>query len=112
MAIPHAKPAEPVDVRPLGDRLSSAQTTTLVKTDALEVIRLVLPAGKDMPPHAVPGELTLQCLEGKVVFRTNDSECELTPGILIYLRGSDQHWLQAIENSSLLLTILLQHKSP
>ena len=31
MAIQHAKPGEIVDVRPLGERLASSQTTTLVK---------------------------------------------------------------------------------
>lgn len=51
MAIPHAKPAEVIDVRPLGARLRDTQTTTLVKTDALEVIRLVLPAGKEIQRH-------------------------------------------------------------
>ena len=46
MAIPHAKPGEVVDVRPLGSGLSAASTWTIVKTDALEVIRIVLPAGE------------------------------------------------------------------
>ena len=68
MAIPHAKPAEIVGVLPLGGRLGVVQTTTLIKTRSLEVIRLVLPAGKEIPPHTVPGEITVQCLEGRVLF--------------------------------------------
>ena len=48
MAIPHAKPGEVVDVRPLGAALSAANSWTIVKTDALEVIRIVLPAGKEV----------------------------------------------------------------
>ncbi|HUG71775.1 MAG TPA: cupin domain-containing protein [Pirellulaceae bacterium] len=84
---------------------------TLVKTDSLEVIRLVLPAGKDIKPHEVPGEITVQCLEGKVAFRTESSELELTAGKMIYLAGSDKHSVRAVEDSSLLVTILLQHKS-
>jgi quercetin dioxygenase-like cupin family protein len=111
MAIPHAKPAEVIDVRPLGAQLEEAQTTTLVKTDALEVIRLVLPAGKELKPHEVPGEITVQCLEGKVVFGTEESECELTAGKLLYLAGSDEHSLRAVDDSSLLVTILLKHKA-
>ena len=108
MAISHAKPAELVDVSALGSNLASAQTTTLVKTDSLEVIRLVLPAGKALKPHEVPGEITVQCLEGKVAFCAGDSECELTTGKLIYLAGSDEHSLRAVEDSSLLVTILLK----
>ena len=38
----------------------------LFKTEELEVIRLVLAAGKSLPPHKVPGEITIQCLEGRI----------------------------------------------
>jgi len=112
MAFPHAKPAEVIDVRPLGARLRDTQTTTLVKTDALEVIRLVLPAGKEIQRHKVAGEITVQCLEGDVVFTTEQSKCELTAGNLLYLSGSDDHALRAVEDSALLVTILLEHKQP
>lgn len=108
MAIPHAVPAEVIDIRPFGAELEDAQTTTLVKTGCLEVIRLVLPAGKKIKRHSVPGEITVQCLEGTVVFSTEQSECELTAGKLLYLVGSDEHALRAVENSSLLVTILLE----
>ena len=66
MAIPHAKPGTVIDVRPLGAAISNNSTATLVKTDTLEVIRIVMPAGKDIPRHDVPGEITVQCLEGNV----------------------------------------------
>ena len=38
MAIPHAKPGQVVNVRPLGAALDSAQTSTLVRTADVEVI--------------------------------------------------------------------------
>lgn len=110
MAIPHAAPVEPVDVRPLGSKLQYERTKTLVKTSALEVIRLVLPAGKVIPSHQVPGELTAHCLEGKVVFGAGSSEVELTAGTFVYLEGSTSHSVRAVEDSSLLVTILLVHK--
>ncbi len=111
MAITHAGPAETVDVRPLGNKLAAAQTTTLVKTELIEVIRLVLPAGKELARHKVPGEITLQCLEGKVQLRTANRECVLSTGDLVYLDGAQEHSLQAEVGSSLLLTILLTHKT-
>src|SRR5262249_35697375 len=64
MAIPHAKPGEVVDVRPLGSALASAQTKTVVRAEQVEVIRLVVPAGKEIPEHKAKGEIVVQCLEG------------------------------------------------
>ncbi len=107
MAMSHAQPGEIVDVRPLADTLAGAQTQTLIKTSSLEVIRLVMPAGKKLPPHRVPGEITVQCLEGRVDFRTGGAIRELTAGSLLYLEGGSEHALDALEHSSLLVTILL-----
>lgn len=107
MAIPHAASAEVFDVRPLGARLKGEITKTLVKTDTLEVIRIVLPAGKQLPPHRVEGEITVQCLEGRFSFEANGKTHELSPGQMLYLSGGATHALHGIEDSSLLLTILL-----
>lgn len=107
MAIPHAKPGDVIDVRPLGTQIAASQTTTLIKTDTLEVIRLVLPAGKEVPPHRVDGEITVQCLEGKVEFSAGGVTRPLTGGSLLFLRGSEEHALRAIADSSVLVTILL-----
>jgi quercetin dioxygenase-like cupin family protein len=100
---------EIIDVRPLGTGFDEARTTTLIKTNQLEVIRLVLPAGKGIPEHQVAGEITVQCLEGQVEFTSNNVTRSLSPGQLIYLAGASKHSLRARENSSLLLTIQLQH---
>ena len=110
MAIPHAKAGEVVSVRPLGPALSATSTYTIVKTDSLEVIRVVLAAGKTLPPHQVPGEITVQCLEGKVEFFVGELKRELTAGSFLYMGGSGEHAVHAIEDSSLLVSILLQHK--
>lgn len=111
MAIPHAKPGEVIDVRPLGPKLGDAQTTTLIKTDSIEVIRLVVPVGKEIPTHNVPGEITVQCLEGRVAFQTPDGDREMQGGSLLYLEGSHEHAVRAIDDASLLITIQLKHKS-
>ena len=106
MSIPHVKSGEVVQL-PLGPTLGSAQTTTLVKTADLELIRLVLPAGKVIPLHKAPGEITVQCLEGRVAFTAEGKTQELTAGQLLYLATAEPHALTAIEDSSLLVTILL-----
>ena len=111
MAIPHAKPGDVIDVRPLGPAVAPTKTETLVKTAALEVIRIVMPAGKDIAWHEVPGEITVHCLEGTVEFRVGELTRVLTAGTLLYLEGATKHCLRANVDSSLLVTILLEHKS-
>jgi quercetin dioxygenase-like cupin family protein len=108
MAIPHATSGQIVEVRPLGEKLKQSVTTTLIKTDKLEVIRLVLPAGKEIPPHQVTGEITVQCLEGVVGFSAQGGTTVLEPGQLLYLSGSELHALKGIEDASVLVTILLE----
>ena len=108
MAIPHAKSGEVIDLRPLGEDLAHAVTNTLVKTDRLEIIRLVVLAGKDIPPHQVAGEITVQCLEGRVAFTVGNSRRDLEAGQLLYLASEEPHSLHGIEDASVLLTILLR----
>jgi len=109
MAIPHAASGQVIDVRPLGSAIPQSVTTTLVKTKQLEVIRLVLPAGKEIPSHQVSGEITVQCLEGDIEFRAAGQSQVLSAGQLLYLSGNEPHSLKAIQNASVLVTIQLQH---
>lgn len=108
MAIPHAKSSEVIDIRPFGSALVHSKTTTLVKTDALEIIRLVIPAGKEIPEHRAPGEITVQCLEGRIDFRSNDTKQELQAGQLLYLASKEPHSLHGMEDATVLVTILLK----
>ena len=106
MSIPHANPGEVVDVRPLGAALATTPTRTLVKTDTLDVIRMVVPAGKEVPTHTAKGELVVQCLEGKVAFTAGGRTHDLEAGHLLYLPAGEPHSLRGIEDGSLLLTVL------
>jgi quercetin dioxygenase-like cupin family protein len=92
---------------PLGAALCSSKTATLVKTAELELIRLVLPAGKEIPTHKARGEITVQCLEGRVAFTAGGKTQELTAGQLLCLNAGEPHSLKGIEDSSLLLILLL-----
>jgi quercetin dioxygenase-like cupin family protein len=107
MAIPHAKPGDIVDVRPLGAALPSSQTKTLVRAEQVEVIRLLVPAGKQIEEHKAKGEIVVQCLEGRVAFTAFGKTQNLEAGKLLYLPTGEPHTVKGIENASLLLTILL-----
>ncbi|MCX8138792.1 MAG: cupin domain-containing protein, partial [Gemmataceae bacterium] len=78
-----------------------------IKTARLEVIRLVLPAGKEIPPHKVAGEITVHCLEGRVAFTALGRTQELAAGQMLYLPGHELPSLRGLEDASVLVTILL-----
>lgn len=111
MALHHAVPGEIVDIRPLGDKLASTVTATLLKSEHLQVFRLILPEGKEFREHTVPGEITVQCLEGLIEFSAGGKTQQLTAGELLYLDGGDPHALKGIEDASVLVTIFLKPKA-
>jgi quercetin dioxygenase-like cupin family protein len=106
MALPHLLPGV-VTHLPLGAALEESGTTTLIKAASFELIRLVLPAGKEIPPHKTRGEITVQCLEGRVSFSSHGQTKDLHPGDLLYLAADEVHALKAVEHSSLLVTLVL-----
>lgn len=108
MAIPHAHSGQVIDVRPLGTAFAGERTTALFKTDDLEVMRLVLPAGKSLPPHKVAGEITIQCIEGRIDVTLDRESRILDTGQLIYLARDVVHGVVAIEDASVLVTIALR----
>jgi quercetin dioxygenase-like cupin family protein len=107
MAIPHARPGEVIDVRPQGSAPAGVEVITLVKTDTLEVKRLVLPKGREIPTHRAPGEITVHCLEGRVAFTAGGSRRELEAGQMLFLNEGEPHSLDGLEDSSVLVTKLL-----
>ena len=107
MAIRHALSGELINIRPLGGAITNTLTATLYKTQHLEVFRMVLLAGKEMPEHEVVGELTVQCLEGSVEFSIGTTRDVMRSGDLKCLAGGIPHSLRAIEDSSVLVTLLL-----
>ncbi|MEZ6137086.1 MAG: cupin domain-containing protein [Pirellulaceae bacterium] len=108
MSIKHAKPSEVIHLQRLGSEIESTKTSTLFKTEAMEAIRLVLPAGKQIAEHNAPGEITVFCLEGRVKFTSQREAKELVAGDMLYLSAADPHAVEAVENSTVLVTILLK----
>ncbi|MCE9553641.1 MAG: cupin domain-containing protein [Planctomycetes bacterium] len=112
MSLPKAKPGEVIDVRPLGPRLAKAKTEVLVKSDEVEVLRLVLRDGKRIDTHSAPGEALIHCLEGEVELNLADGARNLSAGEMVYLPASEPHSVQAVADSVLLVTLLLSPTAP
>jgi len=95
---------EVVNAGPLGNALNSAHTCTLVRSDAIEVVRVIVRAGVEVPQHTSRGETTIQCLEGSVALIACGKTQILRIGNLIGLAAGEPHTLKGIEDASLLLT--------
>lgn len=105
MALAHAMPGQVVQLsRALP---ADARRVAFVKTDAFEAVQLVLRAGDEIARHAVPGYATIQCLEGSVILET-DKKIELSAGDWLYLDRGEPHSVSAVEDGSLLVTILFE----
>lgn len=107
MAIHHARSGEVIEVGPLGASVAEHQTHALIKTHKLEVLRLVMPQGKEIPIHRAPGHITVHCLEGRVAFTALGGTVDLVAGQMLYLEPEEPHSLLAHEDASLLVTMVL-----
>ena len=108
MAIQHIESGEPVSVLPPASAPGDRQTVALFKTEELEVMRLVLPNGKTMPPHKVAGDITVQCLEGSISFNSDGKDQVLVAGDMLYLAGGVMHSLTGVEDACALVHIVLR----
>ena len=108
MALPHAQLMDIINVAPLGDQLQGTVSTSLIKTDRLQLLHLVLAPHQDQPQHHVDDECTIQCLEGDVEVVTGSGVRRLRPGNVIVLPAKQQHALRARAASAVLLTLLLK----
>ena len=71
-------------------------------------MRLVHVAGKSLPPHKVPGEITVQCIEDSVDVTVDGKSHVLCAGQLLYLPGNVLHGVVALEDASALVTVALK----
>lgn len=106
MALPHAASGEMIPLQRPEDDIANFTSIALVRTDTLELIRLVMPKDKEMPVHQVPGEVTLLCLHGELVCDAHGKSTSLRPGQMLYLLGGVPHGIRATEDAIGLLTIL------
>jgi quercetin dioxygenase-like cupin family protein len=108
MSQPRTGSGQIANVRALAGLLGASKTTAILKAEQMEVVRIVILAGKGLPFHEAPGEITVQCIEGCIDFATHSEVHRMAAGDLIHLRPREPHALHAIEDSSALLTMCLR----
>lgn len=102
----HIEPAEVINLNTLKGDMDRMASYALVKSSDMEVIRMVLPTGKEIDEHSVAGEISVQCLKGHVLFTVDGKTEELNRGDWLYLNRDQPHSLSALRDSVLLVTIL------
>lgn len=97
--------SEVIDVMPSPSQISDFVSSSLIRSDHLTVVRLEVPAGKQVPPHHAQGDISVHCLSGKIEFMAGGIIRILSRSQLILLAGRETHSLLAIEDSALLVTV-------
>ncbi|MGL2606605.1 cupin domain-containing protein [Helicobacter pylori] len=68
-------------------------------------MRICMPKGAIIDKHKAPGAISVQVLEGKIVFEVGDEKIEMPKGALISLEAQVLHRLDALENSVIRLSL-------
>ena len=103
---------EIINVSPLLNSITTTKTANLIKSDQMMVKRVILLADQSMPLHHAPGAATFYCIEGLVDFTVvrNDNKnhtFRVKAGDLFMLEAGTDHSLFAVQNASILVTIIL-----
>jgi quercetin dioxygenase-like cupin family protein len=96
-----------IDVHADGAPDPAASPSMLAKTETLELRRLILPKGREIPTHHARGEITVHCLKGRIAFTANGETRDVKAGQLIILAAGEPHSLVGLEDSIVLVTKVL-----
>ncbi|MGL2358321.1 cupin domain-containing protein [Helicobacter pylori] len=78
---------------------------TLNENSSNKEIRICMPKGAVMDKHKAPGAISVQVLEGKIIFEVENEKIEMPKGALISLEAQVSHRLDALENSVIRLSL-------
>ncbi|MGD9943564.1 MAG: cupin domain-containing protein [Burkholderiaceae bacterium] len=106
MALKHARPLDVIDLHASDAERGTSASSSLLKTEHLQLMQLVLTEGHGLPEHSFPGEVTIQCLLGEASVTTPTGSCRLAPGQLTALPRNEPHAVQAHSRATLLVTLL------
>jgi quercetin dioxygenase-like cupin family protein len=84
----------------------SRAAVTLVKQGGMSLVLTHLHTGGNLQEHAAPGAATVQVLDGRVRVRIGDETLDVPSGRLIAFDSGVRHSVEAVEDSTLLLTLV------
>ncbi|HLU89052.1 MAG TPA: cupin domain-containing protein [Cyclobacteriaceae bacterium] len=83
---------------------SDKNSITVYKTDGLSVVLIALHRGAELKRHTAAGIITVQVLDGRIRFDTDEGSSEMGQGEMLALHERIPHAVFAMEESVFLLT--------
>ncbi|RZK48606.1 MAG: hypothetical protein EOO99_09450 [Pedobacter sp.] len=86
---------------------SDRNSITLFKSSSMRIVLIGLRAQAEMKPHKANGQLSVQVIEGEIIFATDTQQVNLKVGQMISLHENIAHSVEAVEDSFILLTLAM-----
>ena len=84
---------------------SDRNAITVFKTDGMRIVLIALHKDAEMIKHTADGMISLQVLEGQILFTTEEQSVELGQGQMLALHENVPHSVLAMEETIFLLTL-------
>jgi quercetin dioxygenase-like cupin family protein len=84
---------------------SDRNAITVFKTDGMRIVLIALHKGSEMARHTADGLISVQVLEGEMLFSTDEQSIELGKGQMLTLHRGIPHSVLAKEETIFLLTL-------
>ena len=82
---------------------------TLAKHGGMSIVLTHLHAGGKLEEHSVPGAATVLVLDGRILLKLAGEAVEVPSGRLAVFDSGVRHSVEAVEDSTLLLTLVGPH---
>ena len=84
---------------------SDRNAITVFKTNGMRIVLIALHKNAEMAEHTADGMISVQVLEGQMLFTTNEQSVELGKGEMLALHKNVPHSVLAKEETVFLLTL-------
>lgn len=89
---------------------NSRNSITVFKCDSMRIVLVGLHGGQEMQEHTAEGVISVQVLEGHIVFSARGEDKKLVPGNMVTLHEKIPHSVTAIIDSVFLLTMASKNR--
>ncbi|MBD1421365.1 cupin domain-containing protein [Sphingobacterium chuzhouense] len=86
---------------------SERNSITIFKSEAMTIVLIGLHENAELKPHKANGTISVQVLEGKIEFGTEDQYVQIEKGQMIALQENLMHSVKASTESFFLLTLVM-----